>query len=50
LIQIILGRREFKFVQTKRIALLQGEIIVNKKRYTNFFLNLVLKKQQAKIN
>jgi hypothetical protein len=38
LAQIILGSRGFKFVQTKRIALLQGEIIAKEYKYTENFL------------
>jgi hypothetical protein len=34
LAQIILGGRGFKFIQTKGIALLQGEIIIKEKKCT----------------
>jgi hypothetical protein len=39
LTQIIHGGREFKFILIKGIALLQGEIIVNEKKYTENFQN-----------
>jgi hypothetical protein len=34
LAQIIVGGKGFKFVQTKRIALLQGEIIAKEYKYS----------------
>jgi hypothetical protein len=37
LAQIVLGWREFKFVQRKGIALLQGEIIAKEQKYTENF-------------
>jgi hypothetical protein len=37
LAQIILGGREFKIIQTKGIALLQGEIIAKEYIYTEHF-------------
>jgi hypothetical protein len=37
LAQIILGARGFKFVQMKGNALLQGEIIAKKQKYTQNF-------------
>jgi hypothetical protein len=37
LAQIILGARGFKFVQMKGNALLQGEIIAKKQKYTKIF-------------
>jgi hypothetical protein len=37
LAQIILECRGFKVIQTKEIALLQGEIIAKEKKYTEFF-------------
>jgi hypothetical protein len=37
LAQIILGCRGFKVIQTKGIALFQGEIIAKKKKYAVFF-------------
>jgi hypothetical protein len=37
LAQIILGGREFKVIQTKGIAVLQGEIIAKEYKYTENF-------------
>jgi hypothetical protein len=41
LAQIIIGGRGFKFVQTKQITLLQGEIMANEYKYTEDFKNLL---------
>jgi hypothetical protein len=38
--QIIPGYRGFKFVQTKGIALIQGEKIAKDKKYTEIFFKL----------
>jgi hypothetical protein len=37
LAQIILGGRGFKVIQTKGIALLQGEIVAKESKYTENF-------------
>jgi hypothetical protein len=49
LAQVIVRWRRFKFVETKGITLLQGEIIAKNENTLKIFRNL-LQNQQAKFN
>jgi hypothetical protein len=48
LIHIILGRREFKFVQLKDHVLFKGELMTKCKNGVRSFKNLILKSYEAR--